>query len=193
MKTIDIIDDSFPHGTPRGYADGCRSAACPAVISCRDVHRRYSGDWGFRKLVDAGLSLEEILAKEAADKAAARERARAAAARARGARRPPGTSPEAASSPHRCRGGRIASAAPARHLRRPRPWMRLSRVHRSRQAVPPRVDREPSAAADSARAPRHRVRVPARLQGPREMPRGDLLLGCVPRRGAATSARSRDL
>lgn len=33
MKTIDIIDDSF-HGTPRGYADGCRGAACPAVISC---------------------------------------------------------------------------------------------------------------------------------------------------------------
>ena len=33
MKTIDIIDDSF-HGTPRGYGDGCRGAACPAVISC---------------------------------------------------------------------------------------------------------------------------------------------------------------
>lgn len=93
MRTIDLLDDSFPHGTPRGYADGCRGAACPAVISCKDVHRRYSGDWGFRKLVDAGLSLEEILAKEAADKAAARERARAAAARERQAAEEPTPKP----------------------------------------------------------------------------------------------------
>lgn len=278
MRTIDLLDDSFPHGTPRGYADGCRGAACPAVISCRDVHRRYSGDWGFRKLVDAGLSSRRSSPRKpptrpqresgparqlresgrrrrsphpsppsaahprrrrgsplvrprrpnplrplfspaagasghrhgartgrsrvagrrhlgaegeaacrwtepgggrgvAAPGGRVRGRGRAAPGRsqpmearapdppagaqggtagarrrAHGTRRPPGTSPEAASSPHRCRGGRIASAAPARHLRRPRPWMRLRRVRRSRQAVPPRVDREPSAAADPARA-----------------------------------------
>ncbi len=79
MRTLDILDDSIPHGTPHGYAEGCRGPACPAVISCRDVHRRYSGDWGFKRLIDAGVSLEEILEREAAERAAARQRRKAAA------------------------------------------------------------------------------------------------------------------
>ncbi|MGC5225177.1 hypothetical protein ACPW96_21620 [Micromonospora sp. DT81.3] len=77
--TLDILDDSFPHGTPGGFAAGCRGAACPALITCRELHKRYSGDWTFKRLVDAGVSLEEILSREAAERAGIRERDRSAA------------------------------------------------------------------------------------------------------------------
>ena len=54
MSTLDLLDDSFPHGTPDGYRRGCRTAACPALIPCRTVHTRYAGDFSFAKLIDAG-------------------------------------------------------------------------------------------------------------------------------------------
>lgn len=78
MHTIDIIDDRFPHGTPRGFAEGCRGAGCPSVISCRDIHTRYAGDWNFKRLIDAGTPLEVILAKDRAEQDGVRERDRAA-------------------------------------------------------------------------------------------------------------------
>ena len=69
MSTLDLLDDSFPHGTPDGYRQGCRSAACPAVIPCRTVHSRYSGDYSFARLIDAGVPLAEILERDAAERA----------------------------------------------------------------------------------------------------------------------------
>lgn len=77
--TLDILDDAFPHGTPHGFASGCRGAGCPALISCRDVRTRYAGDWGFKRLIDARVSLEEILARDAAAREGIRERDRSAA------------------------------------------------------------------------------------------------------------------
>jgi len=87
MSTLDLLTDTFPHGTPDGYRLGCRTAACPAVLPCRAVHTRYCGDFTFAKLIDAGVPLPEILERDAAakegirqrDKIAAREERRAAA------------------------------------------------------------------------------------------------------------------
>ncbi len=39
--------DDFPHGTPDGHRAGCRTSACPAALPCRDVYRRYAGDYSF--------------------------------------------------------------------------------------------------------------------------------------------------
>lgn len=78
MHTIDIIDDRFPHGTPRGFAEGCRGAGCPALISCRDIRTRYAGDWNFKRLIDAGTPLEVIVARDQAERDGIRERDRAA-------------------------------------------------------------------------------------------------------------------
>ncbi|ALJ20393.1 response regulator transcription factor [Microbacterium sp. No. 7] len=69
------------HGTPAGWRGGCRGAHCPAPVSCRDVYRRYSGDYGFRRRVDAGETPAQVIAEEIAEAAAVRERDREAARR----------------------------------------------------------------------------------------------------------------
>lgn len=79
MSTLDLLDDSFPHGTPDGYRRGCRTIACPAAIPCRTVHTRYAGDYTFAKRLDNGIPLAEILELDNAAKAQARQRDRAAA------------------------------------------------------------------------------------------------------------------
>lgn len=66
MKADIQLSDTFPHGTPDGFTAGCRGSHCPAVIACRKVYRRYAGDWEFRRKIDAGVSLSEILAQDAA-------------------------------------------------------------------------------------------------------------------------------
>lgn len=63
-RTLDILE-TIPHGTPAGYRQGCRTAACPAPLACRDVYRRYSGDLSFKRALDAGEPLADILAREA--------------------------------------------------------------------------------------------------------------------------------
>lgn len=88
MRTIDIIEDRFPHGTPQGFANGCRGSGCPALISCRDIHTRYAGDWSFKRLIDAGTPLEEIIAREKAEQDSIRERDRAATRADRHAKAP---------------------------------------------------------------------------------------------------------
>lgn len=119
MSTLDLLDDSFPHGTPDGYRLGCRTAACPALIPCRTVHTRYAGDYTFAKLIDGGMALSEILEHDAAaregirqrDKIAAREDRRVAAQlpparKPKPARQPAGT-PKPAHTP------KVAPPAPA--------------------------------------------------------------------------------
>lgn len=96
MSTLDLFDDSFPHGTPDGYRRGCKTITCPALIPCRTVHTRYSGDYTFARMIDAGMPLSEILEQDAAakegihqrDRAAARQQQRAAAPTHRAAAKP---------------------------------------------------------------------------------------------------------
>ena len=93
MSTLDLLTDTFPHGTPDGYRLGCRTAACPAVLPCRTVHSRYCGDFTFAKLIDAGVPLPEILEREAAENEGIRQRDKIAAREERRAADPtPGTS-----------------------------------------------------------------------------------------------------
>lgn len=79
MSTLDLFNDTFPHGTPDGYRQGCRTIACPALIPCRTVHTRYSGDYTFARMIDAGTPLSEILERDAAAKEGIQQRDRAAA------------------------------------------------------------------------------------------------------------------
>ncbi len=58
--SVVLLDDTFPHGTIDGYDRGCKGGHCPAAIPCRDVKRRYGSDLDFRRLLDAGYSLEAI-------------------------------------------------------------------------------------------------------------------------------------
>lgn len=78
-----MLDDSFPHGTLEGHDRGCRGSQCPARISCAKFRLRYVSDYGFRKRVDSGWTLEQIIAAEYAAETAERERERAAARAAR--------------------------------------------------------------------------------------------------------------
>lgn len=92
-RTGDMLAPDFPHGTVDGYRRGCRGSMCAAAIGCRDVYRRYQGDFSFRRLVDAGMTVAEIAAQDEAereaaaqrDKEAARAQRRAEAAAARAA------------------------------------------------------------------------------------------------------------
>ncbi|MBN9212951.1 MAG: hypothetical protein BGO45_04780 [Microbacterium sp. 71-36] len=78
MRAADRLADDFPHGTIDGYRAGCRTSTCPALLPCRDVYRRYQGDYGFRRLVDQGVTLEEILRRDAAEREGIEKRDRAA-------------------------------------------------------------------------------------------------------------------
>jgi len=61
MTAVDLLSDSFPHGTKEGYEQGCRGGWCPSKNaggdSCVQASIRYRGDWEYRKAVDAGLPL----------------------------------------------------------------------------------------------------------------------------------------
>jgi hypothetical protein len=76
--TLDILSDSFPHGTPDGHRLGCRTTHCPSPIACRVVAVRYAGDHRFRTRFVSGWSAADIAAADVAEAAAAKEAARAA-------------------------------------------------------------------------------------------------------------------
>lgn len=102
MRTADLISDTIPHGTPDGHRAGCRTSACPAALPCRDVYRRYAGDYSFRRLFDAGVPLADIVAADdaAREDVAKRDRAANRAARKRAAQAPaPARPPRAAPAP----------------------------------------------------------------------------------------------
>lgn len=67
MIAAALFDTEFPHGTVQGFNDGCRGSQCPAPVECRTVHMRYSGDYSFRKRIDAGMLVSEIVELEAAE------------------------------------------------------------------------------------------------------------------------------
>lgn len=95
MSAWDLFEDGFPHGTREGYARGCKGANCPGLldpnigIACRGAAMRYSGDFAFRRALDAGQTPAEYLAAERATSEAA-----TVAERAAKRKRPPEPEPE---------------------------------------------------------------------------------------------------
>lgn len=86
MSAEILLDHTFPHGTPDGYLKGCRGSHCPGAMSCSDVNVRYQGDYGFRKQIDAGLAVVDILERDRQAAVAAAEAKRAAVREAAKAR-----------------------------------------------------------------------------------------------------------
>lgn len=101
MSALDILEDGFPHGTMDGYRLGCKTAHCPAPISCSQVRTRYASDWEFRKRVDAGWTLEQLAQADAAEAAAARPVKRAVARPVRAPRKAKAAKPKPAPKPPR--------------------------------------------------------------------------------------------
>lgn len=123
MSADILTDATFPHGTEHGYPRGCKSAQCPGTIPCRDVHIRFHGDYQFRKRINAGETVADILATEAqiaeqarlAEIEAARKRTlarRAAAQRARQAKAPKKRTP---GEPRKSRSNSYANAVAEQH------------------------------------------------------------------------------
>ena len=58
MSAADLFVDGFPHGTPAGYLDGCKSNGCPARqdfgMSCRMAWQAERSDRRYRRLADEG-------------------------------------------------------------------------------------------------------------------------------------------
>lgn len=105
MSAADLLEDGFPHGTVDGHLQGCKTAHCPAPISCTDMKRRYASDWGFRRRVDAGWTVEAIMAAEVADEVAARAVEKAAKAAAAKAAREASAPPRAVAAERAARRG----------------------------------------------------------------------------------------
>jgi DNA-binding CsgD family transcriptional regulator len=113
MNADIITSTTHPHGSKYGYIGGCRGGNCPAPVACRDVHRRYIGDFAFRRMYDSGMSPAQILEHEEQEALAAKQAARDAA---RAARTKPKPTPKP--RPARRPGRRISRipGAPATHL-----------------------------------------------------------------------------
>ena len=65
MTFDEIMRPGFPHGTPAGYAQGCRSAAaCPAddafSLSCRLADQQAKADYTVGRLFKRGFSAEQV-------------------------------------------------------------------------------------------------------------------------------------
>lgn len=63
MSADVMHDPNFVHGI-NGFMNGCRGSHCPAEVACRDVHLRYSGDFAFRRMIDAGHTPADIIKAE---------------------------------------------------------------------------------------------------------------------------------
>lgn len=79
MTQADIYAADFPHGTPAGFTQGCRGAACAnhgtEWPTCKYANIRYQGDYKYRKRVDAGMTLAELRTADNRDAAIAVARA----------------------------------------------------------------------------------------------------------------------
>lgn len=60
----DRLEDGYPHGTPDGYAQGCRGTVCPGAdmygLSCKRAKQLAASDYGYQKLAKRGLTPGEI-------------------------------------------------------------------------------------------------------------------------------------
>jgi hypothetical protein len=76
MTHADIYAGDFPHGTPAGFALGCRGATCANHATewptCKEANLRYQGDYMYRKRVDAGMTLAELRTADDRDAVIAR-------------------------------------------------------------------------------------------------------------------------
>lgn len=63
-RTLDLLADIALHGTVDGYRAGCTGNHCPSPITCAEVYTRYSGDWGYRKAVNAGGHPAQLILQE---------------------------------------------------------------------------------------------------------------------------------
>lgn len=60
MSSVDILEDSFTHGTPAGFDQGCKSGGlcpnkgAPDVMTCKEAKHRYASDRDYRTVIDAG-------------------------------------------------------------------------------------------------------------------------------------------
>ncbi len=62
VNPLDLLDESFPHGTIEGKRGGCVASDCPAKpMRCIEVARAYHTDRGFKQLYMSGLRGEELL------------------------------------------------------------------------------------------------------------------------------------
>jgi hypothetical protein len=81
VSALDMLEAEFPHATPAGYQMGCRGNICSGRdvhgFSCSDAVTMYRGNFGFRRLVQAGASVEELAAFVAEERRAAVESDRA--------------------------------------------------------------------------------------------------------------------
>ncbi len=66
-STLEILEDTFPHGTPDGHRLGCRTNHCPALITCTQFRSRLVSDWQFSKRVAAGWSVADLFAADVAE------------------------------------------------------------------------------------------------------------------------------
>lgn len=69
MSAADRLEDGYPHGTPAGYAQGCRSnGACPSKgetgQSCKDANVRVARDASYRALVRSGAPVSVLAQPE---------------------------------------------------------------------------------------------------------------------------------
>jgi hypothetical protein len=64
MNGGDRWEDDFPHGTPDGFARGCRGRVCRGGVdhgqTCQEAFTRYAGDAPYRRLVLQGASNEVL-------------------------------------------------------------------------------------------------------------------------------------
>lgn len=64
MGYIDTVAFIETHGTPQGFAEGCKTHLCPANFACFEVAAFYRSDFNFRTRFDSGMTAEQIFAED---------------------------------------------------------------------------------------------------------------------------------
>lgn len=158
MSAADQLEDTFPHGSLEGYHRGCKGSRCAGLISCRDVYRRYAGDFGFKRAIDAGTPLEEIIRQDQGRLESIRQRDRVAARQQDQATAP-------ASARSKTPSTQRATKNPQRAARAPRPAPTARPARKPAPATAPRIDHT-AAVLDAHDEQLHDEAIAARLSIP---------------------------
>lgn len=158
MSAADQLEDTFPHGSLEGYHRGCKGSRCAGLISCRDVYRRYAGDFGFKRAIDAGTPLEEIIRQDQGRLESIRQRDRVAARQQDQATAP-------ASARTKTPSTQRATKNPQRATRAPRPAPTARPARKPAPATAPRIDHT-AAVLDAHDEQLHDEAIAARLSIP---------------------------